>query len=234
MLPRIQPRCHVNPHIPIPDLERIRADIVGPLIERSAGAKVEPGMMPVTGQNSISDTAAIEWETHMRTAIVDGMQAILVSYDRERVSVHLHDGAAAGFYGRERSRPNPMLPRMCHFTNSSPDCAVRSGVDYPSSTDRASQMAGLQQRKETRQVCGSTLNIGNRAQMHVNLSAQMLDLRTTLETVSLLGRFHGQSYHRVSDVARRRVYGTNSLCHQRDSYLSRLMPETARRLDEAF
>src|SRR5262249_2234713 len=48
---------------------------VGPLIERAATTEVETRMVPVASENAIVDRAAIQREPHMRTTIVERVNA---------------------------------------------------------------------------------------------------------------------------------------------------------------
>jgi hypothetical protein len=52
--------------------------VIGPEIERTAARKIEPGMVPVAGENAILHASAIEGEPHMRAPVVEGANAALV------------------------------------------------------------------------------------------------------------------------------------------------------------
>jgi hypothetical protein len=45
--------------------------IVSPQIESAAACQLEARMMPMTRKDTVLDTAPIQWETHMRAAIVE-------------------------------------------------------------------------------------------------------------------------------------------------------------------
>src|SRR5262249_38696292 len=64
--------------------------IVRPQVEGAAAFEVEAGVVPVTGQDSVLDTAALEREAHMRATIVEGKDALAVVDDE--------DGAMATAY----------------------------------------------------------------------------------------------------------------------------------------
>src|SRR5205807_1483180 len=65
--------------------------VVGPQIEGAARAQVEAGMVPVTGEDAIVDAALVQGKAKVRTAIVDGEDAALVSEDGDGTIGPAHD-----------------------------------------------------------------------------------------------------------------------------------------------
>jgi hypothetical protein len=55
-----------------------------PEIEGAATRKIEPRMMPVAGQNAILHAATIEWKSHVRTPVVQGVHSIPFFDDQDR------------------------------------------------------------------------------------------------------------------------------------------------------
>ena len=53
------------------DLDRASRHVIGPEIEGAAAGEIEPGMMPVTGQDPICDAAALQREAHVRAPVVE-------------------------------------------------------------------------------------------------------------------------------------------------------------------
>src|SRR5690606_14644704 len=64
--------------------------VVGEKIKGAAGAEVEAGVMPVTGENTVVDAASIQGEAHVRTAVVHGVDLALVGKEGQHVAAHLH------------------------------------------------------------------------------------------------------------------------------------------------
>jgi hypothetical protein len=60
----------LHPHFAVADLDRAGRHVVGPRVERAAACEIEPRVVPVAGQDTVLDAAALERKTHMRTAIV--------------------------------------------------------------------------------------------------------------------------------------------------------------------
>jgi hypothetical protein len=56
--------------------------IVRPKIEGAAARKIKSRVVPVAGQNAVLDAPAVEWEAHMRTAVVEGKELTPVFDDQ--------------------------------------------------------------------------------------------------------------------------------------------------------
>ena len=81
-------RREVDPDRAVPHLDRIGRHVVGPQVEAAAAGQVEAGVMPVAGKNPVTERAAIEREAHVRAAVVDGVDAVLVAKDRQGVALY--------------------------------------------------------------------------------------------------------------------------------------------------
>jgi hypothetical protein len=60
----------LHPDVAIAHLHRADRHVVRPQIESAAAFEIETGVMPMTGQDAVLDTAALEREAHVRAAIV--------------------------------------------------------------------------------------------------------------------------------------------------------------------
>ena len=58
-------RAGVDPHTASRDRDREGPHIVGEGVEGAAAGEVEPGVMPVAGEDSVADGASVEGETHV-------------------------------------------------------------------------------------------------------------------------------------------------------------------------
>ena len=73
----------LDPHLPTAHFDWAGRHVIRPEIERAATRKIEPGMVPVAGQNAVLHASAIEGETHMRASVVKGVHATLVTDDQD-------------------------------------------------------------------------------------------------------------------------------------------------------
>ena len=72
-------------HLPTAHFGWAGRHVIRPEIERAADRKIEPGMVPVAGQNAVLHASAIEGEPHMRASVVKGINATLVIDDQDGV-----------------------------------------------------------------------------------------------------------------------------------------------------
>jgi hypothetical protein len=86
----VRPGIGVDPDMAVAHLHRERRHIIGPLVKRAAAFQVKTGMMPVTGQDAVLDRAPIQGEAHVGTAIVYGIDFVLVVKEGHRVPVDMH------------------------------------------------------------------------------------------------------------------------------------------------
>src|SRR2546421_383966 len=59
---RVAPRREIDEPLAAPDLRRVGAEVVGPLVERPAAPEVEPRVVPVAGEDAVLHRAAVERE----------------------------------------------------------------------------------------------------------------------------------------------------------------------------
>ena len=86
----------VQPNRSVLDFGVERGHVVGEWVEGAAPGQVELGMVPVARQDSVSHRAPVEGESHVRTAIVQGVHFALVQQDQDGVALHRHDLEALG------------------------------------------------------------------------------------------------------------------------------------------
>ena len=73
-----------DPGLVIAQLDETGWHVVGPQVERAAAGQIEPGVMPMAGQDAVLDRAAVEREAHMRAAVVEGADPPLVADHEDR------------------------------------------------------------------------------------------------------------------------------------------------------
>jgi hypothetical protein len=78
--------------------------VIRPEIKGAPARKIEPRVMPVARQNAVLDASTVEWEAHMRTAVVQGKDSTLV-FDYQNGAMRAADDEPA--FARE------FLDRAC-------------------------------------------------------------------------------------------------------------------------
>src|SRR5262245_66606787 len=73
--------CGFHPNVSIADLDRANRDVVCPQVEGAAAFEIEAGVVPMTGQDSVLEAAALEREAHVRATIVQSEDAPTVVDD---------------------------------------------------------------------------------------------------------------------------------------------------------
>ena len=58
-------RPWINPYLTIHDAYREAAHVICEGVEGAAAGQVEPGVVPMAGQNAVTDAAAIQGESHV-------------------------------------------------------------------------------------------------------------------------------------------------------------------------
>ena len=72
MMRRIpKPERGPHPDLAFAQLDRTGWNVVRPQVERAAACEIEAGVMPMTGQDSVLDAAALERKALVRTAVVE-------------------------------------------------------------------------------------------------------------------------------------------------------------------
>jgi hypothetical protein len=60
-------------------------------VEGAPAFEIEASVVPMTGQDAIFDGAAVEWNTHVRTTVIEGEDAPLVVDDKDGTVAAVHD-----------------------------------------------------------------------------------------------------------------------------------------------
>jgi hypothetical protein len=105
-------RADVHPDVAAADLDRERAHVVRPGVERAAAGQVEARVMPVAGQDAVAHRAAVQREAHVRAPVVQGVDAVAVREERDRVPVELGDDAAGRPHVGERGGADELAARL--------------------------------------------------------------------------------------------------------------------------
>ena len=77
------------------DLDGVGADVVGPWVEGSAGTQVEARVVPVARDEPALDGTAVQWEPHVRAAVVEGVRVAVAPEHADRLRAGLPGEAAA-------------------------------------------------------------------------------------------------------------------------------------------
>ena len=88
----------------IDDPHLVGGYVVGEQVERAAAGGVEPGVVPVTGQDAVAERAAVQRKPHVRAAVVHGRQAVAVGEHRDRDPVTLDQDDPLGAHRLYRAR----------------------------------------------------------------------------------------------------------------------------------
>src|SRR5439155_8977507 len=91
VLEPIRAISEIHPALAVAKLDRKRAQVVGPLVERATGGEIEARVVPVAGEDSVADRAAVKREAHVRAAVVDRLHVVSVRKEPERVPVQRDD-----------------------------------------------------------------------------------------------------------------------------------------------
>ena len=97
------PEFGLDPHLPAAHFDWAGRHIIRPEIERAATRKIEPGMVPVAGQNAVLHASAIEGEPHMRASVVERVDATLVTDDQDGSMRTSYDEPPFGVEFRKRA-----------------------------------------------------------------------------------------------------------------------------------
>ena len=74
----------LHPDLAIPQFDWEDRYVVRPQIKGAAAFKIEPGVVPMTGQDAVLDAAPLERETHVRATIIEGEDTPAVVDDKDR------------------------------------------------------------------------------------------------------------------------------------------------------
>ena len=105
----------LHPHLAgLAHLDRAGRHVVGPEIEGAAAGEIEPGMVPVAGQDPVCDAAALQRETHVRAAVVEREDASLIVDEQDRRMPAVHDEPALGLQFVEAAGPHKLRGQRIH------------------------------------------------------------------------------------------------------------------------
>jgi hypothetical protein len=93
-----------------------RADryVVRPQVEGAAAFEIEAGVVPMTGQDTVLDAAALEREAHVRATIVEGEDAPVVVDDEDRTMATVHNQPPLRLQLLKASREREFFVRRVH------------------------------------------------------------------------------------------------------------------------
>jgi hypothetical protein len=77
------PEFSLDPHLATAHFDWAGRHVIRPEIECAATRKIEPGMVPVAGQDAVLHAPAIEGEPHVWASIVKGVNTALVFDDED-------------------------------------------------------------------------------------------------------------------------------------------------------
>ena len=103
-------RARVHEHIAIAGLDAEGGHVVGERVERAAAGKVELRVVPVAGQDAVAYGPTAQWEAHVGTAVVEGVQPALVVDDEDGPALGRDDLHPLALDLLERPRANERLP----------------------------------------------------------------------------------------------------------------------------
>jgi hypothetical protein len=89
-------------------------DVVREGIERAPGSEVESGVVPQAGEEPLLDLAAVQWEAHMRAAVVDCRRLAVAPEDANRLGTDLarQDTRLRELLNRADRRPPYLLTHL--------------------------------------------------------------------------------------------------------------------------
>ena len=81
----------LDPDLAIAHRDRADRHVVRPQVKGAAAFKIEASVVPMTGQDTVFDTAAIERKAHMRAPIVEREDAPAVVNDQDWAMATMHN-----------------------------------------------------------------------------------------------------------------------------------------------
>ena len=95
-------------------LDRAGRHVVGPEIKGAAAGEIEPGMVPVTGQNAVRDAASLQREAHVRATVVEREDLSVVVHEQDRRMPTVHDEPALGLQLVQAAGPHKLRGQRIH------------------------------------------------------------------------------------------------------------------------
>ena len=127
------------------------AGVVGPRVEGAAARQVEPGVVPVTGEQAGLDRSPVQREAEVRAAVLDRPGPSLVPQDHDRQGRRPWSGGAPRPAARPATRPGQLCPRPA------PLVLVRSIVTSPRRPRSLGPAPDVPSVPRFRQVCASEI-----------------------------------------------------------------------------
>jgi hypothetical protein len=87
----------------------MKMPLVGELVERTTALQIEARVVPVAGQDAVSQGAPVQGEAHVGTAVVHGAYPAFVEEERERVPGYPDGGAICGAYVLQTGGPHEVI-----------------------------------------------------------------------------------------------------------------------------
>jgi hypothetical protein len=112
----------LHPHIAVAHLDRADRNVVRPQVEGAAAFEIEPSVVPMTGQDTVLEGAALEWEAHMRTTIVEREDAAAVVDDEDGPVATMHNHTALRLQLLKAAGEREFLVRRVHEHTSVLGC----------------------------------------------------------------------------------------------------------------
>src|SRR5262249_13478323 len=108
----------LHPDVTIAHLDRADRYVVRPQIEGTAAFEIEAGVVPMTGQDAVLETAALERKTHVRATIVEGEDTPAVVDDEDRPMATVHNEPALCLQLLKTPRERELFVRRVHEQTS--------------------------------------------------------------------------------------------------------------------
>jgi hypothetical protein len=89
-------RREINPYLVVSNLHGKDPCLVCKLVEGSTALEVEAGMMPVAGEDAVLQSTPVQGESHVGTAIVQGVHPTVMEEERQRVAGDADRDATGG------------------------------------------------------------------------------------------------------------------------------------------
>ena len=124
--PILAPGVEVDPDRAVAHLDRVDAHVVGEGVEGAAAAQVEARVVPVAGQDAVAAAATAQREAHVRAAVIDGVDGLLVVEERDPVAAAGHDDHALLAHVVERGDTNEVTALG--------GCSGSHGISSPASS----------------------------------------------------------------------------------------------------
>jgi len=107
------------PDVAITHLDCAARYIVRPEVEGAAAFQIEAGMVPMTGQDAVLDSASLKREAHVGATIVEGKDPPAVVDDEDRTMATLHNAPALRHQLFKASHEHEFAIRCVHAHTSS-------------------------------------------------------------------------------------------------------------------